>query len=360
MRIAWLSRVKPGAVLAQSILDERGRVLLAAGMELSQSLIYRLIAKGIRSAYIEDDLCRDVEPDSVVSESTRRELIRVAYNSLTRIIGSAKSPRGLQRRGLGREVRHVVDELLAEIGAHRGMTVPLSAIYSSDATLYHHSVNVAILSVAIGAELGMGAKELSDLGVGALLHDVGKLKIPPEILHKPTRLSAREFDAMKAHTTEGFLILRTLSDVPSVAALIAYEHHERLNGTGYPRGIRQEQHSLSRIVAVGDVYEALTANRVYRKGYLPHQALEFVLGGAAAGFDNQVVEAFMRCVAIYPKGSSVRLRTGEVGIVLGASTGQPQRPLLRIIVDSAGNRLSTPYEVDMRLDLRAEIVECES
>ncbi len=359
MRITWLSRVKTGSVLAQSILDEKGRVLLAAGMELSESLIQRLQSRGIRSVYIVDPLCDDVRPDEVVSETTRRTLIEVAYDNLTQLTQDLRTSSAFRQRRLGPEVRKVVSRLLGEIGAHRGMAVPLSAVYDYDAELYHHSVNVTILAIAIGVKLGLTSRQLSDLGVSALLHDVGKLMIPPSVLRKPGKLTSSEYELVKTHTTHGFRLLSGRLDVPSYAAVVAYEHHERLNGEGYPRGIREEQHLYSRIVAVSDVYEALTANRVYRSGYLPHHALEFILGGSAAGFDTSVVEAFIRCVALYPIGTTVRLQSGETGVVVASRPEQPQRPVIRILRDRYGNDLANPYEIDLYEDLLAEIIECE-
>ncbi len=359
MRITWLSRVKPGSVLAQSILDAKGRVLLAAGMELSESLMRRLQNRGIRSVYIVDPLCDDVRPDEVVSETTRRTLIEVAYENLNQLSQEMRTSSALRQRGLGQEVRKVVNRLLGEIGAHRGMAVPLSAVYDYDAELYHHSVNVTILSIAIGVQMRLTSRQLSDLGVSALLHDVGKLMIPTTVLNKPSKLTSMEYELVKTHTTHGFRLLSGRLDVPSHAAVVAYEHHERLNGEGYPRGIREEQHLYSRIVAVSDVYEALTANRVYRSGYLPHHALEFILGGSAAGFDHAVVESFIKCVALYPIGATVRLQTGEMGVVAATHPEQPQRPVIRILRDQQGRDLKEPYELDMCEDLQAEIIECE-
>ena len=120
----------------------------------------------------------------------------------------------------------------------------------------------SILAIAIGVKLGLTSRQLSDLGVSALLHDVGKLMIPASVLHKPGKLTSSEYELVKTHTTHGFRLLSGRLDVPSYAAVVAYEHHERLNGEGYPRGIREEQHLYSRIVAVSEVYEARTANRV--------------------------------------------------------------------------------------------------
>ncbi|MHB1630522.1 MAG: HD-GYP domain-containing protein, partial [Bacilli bacterium] len=318
-----------------------------------------LQSRGIRSVYIVDPLCDDVRPDEVVSETTRRTLIQVAYDNLTQLTQDLRTSSAFRQRRLGPEVRKVVSRLLGEIGAHRGMAVPLSAVYDYDAELYHHSVNVTILAIAIGVKLELTSRQLSDLGVSALLHDVGKLMIPPSVLHKPGKLTSSEYELVKTHTTHGFRLLTGRLDVPSYAAVVAYEHHERLNGEGYPRGIREEQHLYSRIVAVSDVYEALTANRVYRSGYLPHHALEFILGGSAAGFDTSVVEAFIKCVALYPIGATIRLRSGESGVVVASRPEQPQRPVIRILRDRSGNDLTNPYEIDLYEDLQAEIIECE-
>lgn len=147
--------------------------------------------------------------------------------------------------------------------------------------------------------------------MGSLLHDIGKMMIPPEILHKPGRLTDEEFDIIKNHAKYGFDILRKQGDVPLLSAHCALQHHEKWNGGGYPRGLAGEEiHPYARALAVGDVFDALTTHRVYRRAMLPHEAMEIIYADTNSHFEQSVVETFRRTVAIYPVGVTVKLNSG--------------------------------------------------
>lgn len=357
----WVSLKYLGAhrVLAQSILDERGRILLSSGVELTPSLTRRLVQLGIHSVCVVDPLTEDLSPQEMISPALRQELVSVTYNSLLDIVkgvSRAIRPSDVQKR-LKPLVTHVIGELSQSDGAGQH----LGNVYLSDGELYHHSVNVALFSLSLGIHLGLTEDALLELGIGALLHDVGKLKIPGAVLRKPGRLSDVEFEVIKQHTTLGYELLREIPDISSATALIALDHHERVDGSGYPRGLRQDEiHEYGRIVAVSDVYEALTANRVYRNGYLPHQAFEFLLGAGGTQFDERVVQAFVQTIAVYPVGVSLQLSNGQRGVVVRTHSRQTHRPIVRVFTDTEGENLQTPYEVDLTEVLTLQIVACDS
>jgi HD-GYP domain-containing protein (c-di-GMP phosphodiesterase class II) len=236
----------------------------------------------------------------------------------------------------------------------------MANIYTTDGLLYHHSVNVALMSTAIGIAYGLTEKQLIDLGVGAMLHDVGKLEIPPDVLNKPGRLTPEEYEIIKNHAMRGYDILRVQDDISAVVAHVALEHHERVDGTGYPRGLTgREMHTFGKIAAVADVYEALTANRVYRQGHLPHNALEFLLGACGTHFDQEIVQLFLRSVAVYPIGMTVHLNTGEMGVVSRIDSMHPQRPTVRFLRNAIGENLDFPYDINLMEHLTTLIVQCE-
>ncbi|MBL0385380.1 HD-GYP domain-containing protein [Tumebacillus sp. ITR2] len=360
MRLAALQKLTPGTTLARPILDEKGMILLGSGVELTTFLIKRLVAMGITSVYIEDDRTGDIVVEDVISTQTRREALGLVHTSIQDLTAPQRLPRHFQQKQIGRQIRDMFDVILSEMKSKPNATFHLSNIYSTDNFLYHHSVNVSILAMAIGMEMGLTQKQLLDLGVGTLLHDVGKLSLPQEILNKPGKLTPEEFDVIKQHPMVGYEILRQQDDISILSAHIALQHHEKIDGTGYPRGLKGDEiHLYARITAVADVYEALTANRVYRKGQLPHLALELLLGSCGTHFQTDIVQKFLKTVSIYPLGMTVTLNTGVEGVVTSIEPHHPQRPTIRVLKNERGEDLNTPYELNLMEHLTTMIVACE-
>ncbi|MFE4705261.1 HD-GYP domain-containing protein [Peribacillus simplex] len=165
-------------------------------------------------------------------------------------------------------------------------------------------------------ELNINDKNLEILGLGAILHDVGKMLVPLETLHKTGKLTEKEFEQIQKHADYGFHLIKNVHTVSLIVANCAYQHHERLDGSGYPCRIKGDEiHYSGKIIAVADVFDAVTSNRVYRKAMLPHRGLEVLNAGVGKKFDNTVIEALRRAVAIYPNGLSVELNDGRQGVV---------------------------------------------
>lgn len=199
---------------------------------------------------------------------------------------------------------------------------------------------------------------MESLGVGALLHDIGKILIPSHILNKPTQLSDEEFELVKAHTEYGFDILRRQDQFPSVVAHCAYQHHERIDGSGYPRQLKgNEIHQFGKIIGIADVFDAMTSNRVYRDAMLPHDAMEVLYGGAAIKFDKNMVEQFKKTIALYPNGITVSLSDGRKGIVIRQHPHLFHRPVIRI-VEEDGQEVA-PYDIDLSKVLNVMIHDTE-
>ncbi|TGE34507.1 HD-GYP domain-containing protein [Desulfosporosinus sp. Sb-LF] len=214
-----------------------------------------------------------------------------------------------------------------------------------------HSLNVAILATLTGMRLGYIDRRLKYLTLGALLHDIGKLKVPKEILNKPGSLTGREFEVMKLHPLFGMEMLKYTRLLPGVLATIE-KHHERWNGTGYPNGSRGNNiHLDAQIVAVSDVYEALTADRPYRKGLPPYHALEMILAWSGKDFNPLVVQAFRESLILYPENAIVTLNTREMGVIAAVPLKMPTRPLIRLLIDNNGRLLNKEIYVDLMQDL---------
>jgi HD-GYP domain-containing protein (c-di-GMP phosphodiesterase class II) len=360
LRLAALEKQTPGVRLARPILDEKGLILVGTGVELTAFLQKRLIAMGITSVYIEDERTDDIVVEDVISQQTRQEALQLVHTSIQTFTEPAKLPRQFQQQQIGRKIPDMFDMILSEMKSKPNATFHLSNIYSTDNFLYHHSVNVSIIAMAIGMEMGLTQKQLLDLGVGTLLHDVGKLSLPQEILNKPGRLTPEEFGVIKQHPMLGYEILRQQDDISLLSSHVALQHHEKIDGTGYPRGLKGDEiHIYARITAVADVYEALTANRVYRKGQLPHLALELLLGSCGTHFQTDIVQKFLKTIAIYPIGMTVVLSSGEEGVVTAVQSNHPQRPTVRVLRNASGEDICNPYELNLMDHLTTMIVGCE-
>ena len=360
MRWVSLRTVTPGRILAQHVLDERGRILLARGMKLSDNILDKLQRLGVGAVCVEDPLTDDLRGREFVDPEIRQRLLEVTYMMLNELAsgtysGVVRPPR------VRRRLQPLIQEVIAQLRARGETGEHFGTVYLSDGELYHHSVNVALFAIGVAIGMGLSETDMVDLGVGALLHDVGKLKIPQKILKKPGRLTDDEFAHMKLHTSYGYQVLRESADLQDSSSQIALLHHERFDGTGYPTGLARDNIPLhSRITGLVDVYEALTANRIYRPANLPHDALEFLLGGGGTQFDATVVQAFVRTISVYPIGMTLVLSNGCKAVVIGSPELQTQRPRVRVIEDERGQPVCSPLEIDLAKDLTTQIVACES
>lgn len=350
MRRVSLDKIQSGAILGKTIMTLEGKVLLAAGVEITDEYKKRLLANGITEVYIDDEISKGIEipeivHEEVVAEAKKRVRLMMTNPSLKTSID-------------GYQIMQTVDRIIASILSNKDIVATLSDIRSVDDYTFSHSVNVCILSLVIGIGLGYTGDKLRELGVGSILHDIGKVMIPQEILKKPVQLTNEEFELIKKHTIFGHELLKRIKGISMVASYIAVGHHERMDGSGYPYHLKGENiHKAARIVAVTDVYDALTTDRVYRKKLLPNEVIDYITSHGSQHFDQDVVDVFIRYVAYYPVGTGVVLNTGEKGIVTKYNKKYPTRPVVRVIVDAAGKMLRKHKEVDLTSELQYRIVD---
>lgn len=198
-----------------------------------------------------------------------------------------------------------------------------------------HSINVCILALTFGRHMKLERHDLELLGLGALLHDIGKIKVPSEILDKPGRLTAEEFEIMKSHPVEGYKILEIDEQMPPESLEIVLHHHERINGEGYPDRMEGDHISLiTKMASIVDVYDAITSDRCYHDAISPHKALQDIYSWTKNDFDKQLVEQFMSCMGLYPVGTIVELNDGQTGIVLSVTENTRLRPIVLLIKNS--------------------------
>ncbi len=282
-------------------------------------------------------------------EAARRTYARsvsVVKDVMTNVrLGKAWSGRNVKRVVLG-----IVDQVLHDEAAMLGMTT----LRDYDEYTFTHSVNVCILSVALGQKLGFSKHQLFEIGLGALFHDVGKSRVPLSVLNKEGRLNEEEWAVMRQHPDFGLITLFDLhgfEEPPYRAMLTAYEHHMRTDFQGYPRVVRERWFGFfSRICAVADAFDAATSKRSYQYiPFPPDEVLQEMRDNPNRGFDASIVKAFINMMGIYPIGTLCILDTGELAIVCAPNPNPEElhRPLVRIVSDASGIRLAEPTLVDL-------------
>jgi HD-GYP domain-containing protein (c-di-GMP phosphodiesterase class II) len=233
-----------------------------------------------------------------------------------------------------KQAKQLVNELTENVVNNPTALLWLTQLKNKDEYTSLHSLNVCVLSLLFGRSLNLPEEQLNTLGLGALLHDVGKLKVPTTVLNKPDRLSTEEFDIMKKHTLFGYDLMKKQDGLSNEALNIIVQHHERLNGSGYPYNLQHGQIShFSRIVSIVDVYDAITSKRVYHDETPPFNALSDIYKQREKDFDSGLVEQFIKCLGIYPIGSLVELNTGQVGVVVFFSEKNHLSPTVMLILD---------------------------
>jgi putative nucleotidyltransferase with HDIG domain len=246
------------------------------------------------------------------------------------------------------QIHQVVDDCVDSVLRNDNALLLLTKIKNKDEYTAEHCINVSILSAAFAKHLGLLEGEIRTVALCGLLHDVGKMRIDDEILNKPGALTPEEFAVMKNHTTFGRDVLAALPRLAHAAVDVAYSHHERMDGKGYPRGLSGQQIPLfAKIVGLVDTYDAITSSRVYDKGRASMEALQIIHRNKGAQFDAELAVEFIRMVGVYPPGSIVEMTNGEVGIVVATHPTSKLKPRALLVRDSNKHPLATFREVNL-------------
>ncbi|MEW8955170.1 HD domain-containing phosphohydrolase [Clostridium sp.] len=344
MRIVPIDCINHDSFLGKTIFDNEGRVLLKEGVKLSSNVLKRIKLLGINYLYILDEYS-DMEIQDIIKPELRQKSINLVKSTFNNICSNYDSIYNNID-----DILKLVEEILDDISSSSNILVNLVDIKTIDGYTYEHCVNVAVLSLIIGIKLELTKGDLKDLCLGALLHDIGKIFIPNHVLNKPSRLNDKEFQIIKDHPLKGYHYLRHINNIPTNSRLIVLQHHEKVDGTGYPFGKGQEEISiLSKIVSIADVYDALTSNRPYRLPLSPNEALEFILGNAGSHFDFLLVKLFNETIIPYPNGTLVQLNTGDIGVVKENFSDFPLRPNIKIL--KSDNLQIVGCEINLRENL---------
>jgi putative nucleotidyltransferase with HDIG domain len=238
-----------------------------------------------------------------------------------------------------------VEGLAEAVTENRTALVALTAMRSYDNYTFTHMVNVSILAMGQARALGIEGRLLREFGLSALMHDIGKVRTPIEILNKPDKLTDEEFVIMRRHPVDGAEILRRTPEMPILAPVVAFEHHLRVDGSGYPFGVKRQDLNLATMLcSISDVYDAMRSQRSYKQAFPTERILAVLKRNDGTQFDQHLVRRFVQLLGIYPPGNLVRLATGEVAVVTRVHAPDPYRPRVRVLFDASGARLDLPIE----------------
>jgi len=375
MRLVRIEELRTGDRLGRDVFTRPDAMpSLRAGVRVSDSFRQALLRSGIGAVWIDDGLSAGIEPLDVLAETTRQRA-RSAITGALRDASESLSSGGTLTDDTVTEMRGVAELIVGDVSQNVHSALALNDLANADAYTLKHSLAVTTLGLMLGARVMRNygwrdhtgqrrfdrvEERLLELGVGLLLHDIGKLAVPPEILEKPGPLTDDEWTAMRAHPMLGFQILRNADGISALSRAVVRSHHERWLGTGYPDGrAGAAVHQFARIAAVADVFDALTSDRCYRKGMPLREAFDFVVARAGQDFDPEVVTVFQATVAPYPPGTWVCLSDGTGGLVQEVRQGAVLSPTVRVIVNAEGVP-ADPRVVDLATSAGLHIVSGEA
>ena len=252
-------------------------------------------------------------------------------------------------------VNHVIDELSESVLTDQNAIIGLTMIKNYDNYLFNHSVNVSIIALSLAKAMNLESTELHAVGIGSLLHDIGKTGVAEDIIRKPGGLSSEEWEKIKEHPLIGSNIIKRMDGLHDIVGKLIYEHHIRYDHSGYPQST-VKLHPLTQIVTIADAYDALTTLRVYQQPHTPVEALKVMQNFSGRHFNPDILNTFVSMIGAYPVGTVVRLSTNEVGIVTAVKKDAQDRPTIKIVFAADGAALAEPLETDLTQTLDKTIV----
>lgn len=334
-----IGRLEENMVLAETVFSTGGKPLITEGTRLTRPLIEKLQEMGIARVAVNEEGTINIDPSEV--------LINRVHKRALQTLGSFIPADALgERLGDAKQRHEQVSRVLETVARNPQVAELYLDLRTADDDTLDHSITACVLALIVGATLGLPAERLLTLGIAAMVHDIGRKAVPPEILAKREDHTPGELKKLQEHTKLGYQRLREAGFDVAVAKVALY-HHERWDGSGYNNLAGENIDLLSRIVAVADTYDDLTRGLTYKQKYLPHEAMEFLYGAGNIYFDVRVVKAFTGSISAYPLGSIVKLSSGEIGIVVNVHKTSAPRPIVKIFFDRDNNRLEYARQIDL-------------
>ena len=337
----------------------------------NDKMIEKIVKHGIREVYIDTERGLDVV-DAPVEEEVKKEInIEISKAAETKAAENIPLQEELIRaRKIKDDAKQIVKDIMEDVRIGRQIEVEkidpivekmadsifrnkdalmsLGKIKHMDDYTFLHSVSVSVFMISFCKSLGLDRSFINKAGVGALLHDIGKVNVPIEILNKSGGLTDEEFAKVKDHVVQGSLILSQTQGISDTSILVAAQHHERFDGSGYPNGLKGSEISkLGQMAAIVDVYDAITSDRCYHKGMESSEAIRKIFEWSKYHFNQDLVQKYIQCVGIYPIGATVRLESGLLGVVIKPGTESLLRPIIRVVYNTKKERFTTPEDIDL-------------
>ena len=329
MRYIKIKDLQPGMILAQPLLNKKGDVFLARNVSISRFMVQRIREEQYRGAYVYDKLSKGINPKNQISADVQ-----------------LKTMCALKDMDIDR-CSYLSGEILASLKHVDNISMNINSLAAYDSSTYMHSLNVAMYAGTFGLLYGMEYERVSKLIAAALLHDIGKTKIPEDILNKPGRLSEEEFAEIKKHPQYGYDMLKDMVSISPLVRVPILEHHENYDGSGYPKGLTdKDTHIFSKIIHICDVYDAMLSRRCYKDAINPGEVIDFITANRNIMFNGELVDFFIQSLIPYPEGILVKLSDGRTAVVASQNKGFPQSPVVR---DMRGNVVDLIHENNVKI-----------
>lgn len=340
-------------------IENNGRVNIAnAGQIRTKDALAKLIKSGIKFVWV--DVERSSEGSGLkkkaaaplkpkknrdVQQQKAQALLGEAKDLIRKVLSETFEGKAVEVAPVEAFADNMIETVLQDADAFKCV----SALRTKDAYLLEHSVNVAFLLVTFGKHIGLDKSMLAQLAAGGIMHDVGKVKVDDKILNKPGRLTEEEFEHMKMHQTFAKEIMREAEGFSQISQDVCLMHHEKLDGTGYPNGLKGDELPMhARMSCIADIYDALTATRCYKEAMSPAAAFKILLSLTPHHLDQKLVYEFVRCVGVYPAGSLVELSDGRVGIVWESKDRDALHPVVKCFYSLKHKRYTDVAMIDMK------------
>jgi HD-GYP domain-containing protein (c-di-GMP phosphodiesterase class II) len=369
-----------GMVIAKAVHDSNGKVLLNRDVVLNAKFIKGLKDREIAGVYILDGVTDDIIPPENVSEVVRGSTIKkmsAIFNSIkdinvevktqskkavADIISSGQYQEAIANNPSFSKITNSVTNIVHEIINNPSVVLGMNSLKSYSNYTFQHATEVAITAVMIGKKIGLSSKRLQELGMGSLMMDIGNIFIPKEIISKPGKLTSDEYEKVKEHPLIGYEILKGVHSMGVLAPHVALQHHEKQNGSGYPRGIKGNNsllisdepktiHLYASIAAVADVYDALSSDTPYRKAFPREKVINMMRKFGGTNFNKEVLKTFLSMTPVFPEGSTVKVTMGRyknyIGVVTSVNKDDLARPEIRLFMTTKRNVIA-PVNLNLK------------
>ena len=329
MRYFGIDRIREGMKLGGTLYTATGEILLRYGTELTDEYIKRIQELSFKGIFVEDSESREIVIPSIITEDLKLETARVLKGIYTL---DEKRFKTLEMASYVSKIKKCVESIVQQVLFDDRQVINLLDVKTYDDVIYFHCINVAILSIAMAETLKYNMKEIEEIALAAILHDIGKRFLPKELVFKTEKYTTEEWKEYQSHSKKGYEFLKDYVNMSSLAYIAVLQHHEKYDGSGYPDGRKQDDiNKYAKIISIANDYDKMLSQKDQHPASQPAKAYQFIIRNTNTFYDPEVVRAFATNVALYPVGVTVKLNDGKTAIVAKNYRGNPLRPLVRIV-----------------------------